>query len=114
MLFQRAFENIKQIQTYEGGHLKTEIRWKRNISSRNLQIVTFASIFCLINKIYWAWDITVSSYVVWAIKLNSVKYYLSRENVKHKILCNGTKRLKNGMFQQKQKYINCFWTTWIS
>ena len=48
-------------------------------SSRNLQIVTFASIFCLINKIYWAWDITVSSYVVWGIKLNSNKDYLSRE-----------------------------------
>ena len=79
MLFQRAFENIKQMQTHEEGHLKTEIRWKRNISSRNLQIVTFASIFCLINKIYWAWDITVSSYVVWGIKLNSNKDYLSRE-----------------------------------
>ena len=48
-------------------------------SSRNLQIVTFASIFCLINKIYLAWDITVSSYVLWGIKLNSNKDYVSRE-----------------------------------
>ena len=78
-MFQRAFENIKQIQTHEGGHLKTEIRWKRNISSRNLWIVTFASIFCLINKIYWAWYILVSSYAVWGIKLNSNKAYFSRE-----------------------------------
>ena len=28
MIFQRIFENIKQIQTHEGGHLKAEIRWK--------------------------------------------------------------------------------------
>ena len=78
-MFQRAFENIKQIQTHEGGHLKTEIRWKRNISSRNLWIVTFASVFCLINNIYWAGDISVSSYVIWGIKLNSNKAYFSRE-----------------------------------
>ena len=48
-------------------------------SSRNLQVVTFSSILCLIDKIYWAWDITASSYVVWGVKLNSNKDYLSRE-----------------------------------
>ena len=53
MMFQRIFENIKQIQSREEGDLKTEIRRKRKISSRNLKIVTFASSFCLINKIYW-------------------------------------------------------------
>ena len=79
MMFQRIFENIKQIQSREEGDLKTEIRRKRKISSRNLKIVTFASSFCLINKIYWTWDISISSYVVWGIKLNSNKDYLSGE-----------------------------------
>ena len=44
-----------------------------------MRFVTFVSIFCLIDKIYWAWDIAVSSCVVWGIKLNSNKTYLSRE-----------------------------------
>ena len=48
-------------------------------SSRNLQIVTFAYIFSLINKVYWAWDITFSSNVVWGIKLNSNNNYFSTE-----------------------------------
>ena len=74
----KNFENIKQIQSREGGHLRAEIRWKCNKFFQKFANC-FESIFCLINKIYWAWDITVSSYVVWGIKLNSNKDYLSRE-----------------------------------
>ena len=80
MIFQRIFENIKQIQTPEGVHLKAEIRWKRNNFFQKFVNCYFCIYFLFVNKIYWAWAIIVSSYVVWGIKLNSNKAYFSREN----------------------------------